>query len=197
MRLAAIVLASGASIRFGDEDKLAAPLRGKPLIRHVLDAILPLGLDQILLVTAPGSGLGALIPGDGVRLVTNDRHKEGMGTSIAVGVAALAPCDGAFIVPGDMPFIGTAAYEELCERFAQDPRPDIVAPVFEGQRGHPVLFGAACFGELERLEGDRGGAGLIASGGYHVELHPVRSPAILRDIDTPQELNEAEREEEL
>lgn len=192
MRMSAVVLASGASSRFGPGDKLAALLHGKPVIRHVLDTVRPLGLHQVALVTGPGSSLPALAEGQPLLHVVNHRHAEGMGTSIAAGLAALDPCAALFVLLGDMPFIDTVTCEEMRDRFAQAPTPDIIAPSFEGRRGHPVLFGARCFGELAGLEGDRGAAGLIASGRYDVEYLAVSTPAILRDIDTPEDLREAE-----
>lgn len=194
MKLSAIILASGASTRFGEEDKLAAPLHGKPVLRHVLDAVRRPGLHQRLLVTAPGSRLPALAAGEPVQTIINARHHEGMGSSIAAGMAALSPCDGVFILLGDMPFLTPALLETLRARLGEEPRPDIVAPTFEGRRGHPVLFAPSCFTELAGLEGDRGGAGLIASGRYRVALCPVSTAAILRDIDTPEDLRAAERD---
>lgn len=188
MKLSAIILASGSSTRFGAEDKLAVPLHGKPLIRHILDTVRPLALHQILLVTAPASPLALLTGDEAVTVIVNDRHREGMGTSIAAGVAALAPCDGVFILPGDMPLIDRAVFEELRDRFDRIPAPDILAPVFGGRRGHPVLFSARCFGELADLEGDSGAAAMLASGHYYVELLAVATPAILLDIDTPDDL---------
>jgi len=193
VKLSAIILASGSSTRFGVEDKLTVPLHGKPLIRHVIDTVQSLGLCQTLLVTAPASSLASLIGDTVVTMVTNDRHREGMGTSIAAGVTALAPCDGVFILPGDMPFIDSAVFEELRYRFDRMPAPDILAPAFEGRRGHPVLFSARCFGELAGLEGDRGAAAMLASGHYYVELLAVSTPAILLDIDTPEDLVRANR----
>lgn len=193
MDLRLLIPAAGASSRFGAEDKLLAPLGGKPLIRHLLDRLPELALRQAVLVTGADSPLVALAGELGLRCVVAPHPEHGMGSSIAAGVAALEPgWDGLFVAPGDMPFLAPALFAAMLARLARAPAPDIVAPVHAGQRGHPVLFGPRCREELSALSGDRGAARLLASGRYDVDLCPVETADILLDIDTPDALRDAE-----
>ena len=174
--LSAVVLAAGVSRRFGEADKLRAEFDGKPILIHVLDGLGTLGLGEVLVVTRK--------PLSGVNHIVNLRPEAGMGHSLALGVAALKPCDGAFIVLADMPLIVPDLYHEMAAALLGH---DIVVPVHEGQNGHPVLFSSACFDDLRRLSGDQGGCALLRSGHYRVR-HIEAGGFILADIDTPEDL---------
>ena len=172
----AVVLAAGASRRFGDDDKLCAEFDGKPVLRHVLDGLAALGLGEVLVV--------ARAPLKGVAHIVNPHPEDGMGRSLALGIAALKPCEAAFIVLADMPLLVSDLYPEMATAL---PGHDIVLPVHEGQNGHPVLFASACFDDLRRLSGDHGARDLLRSGRYRVRR--VEAGAfILADIDTPNDL---------
>ncbi|OYW82086.1 MAG: hypothetical protein B7Z26_04005 [Asticcacaulis sp. 32-58-5] len=178
MTLAAIILAAGTSHRFGTEDKLQARLGD----HTVLDAAIAAtdGLDQRIVVSrsqVPVSG--------GVRVVINPDAAAGMGGSLAIGVASLEPCDGVFVVLGDMPLIPQAIYRQLAEHL---PGHDIVVPTHAGRDGHPVLFAAACFDDLRALYGDQGARNLITGGRYRVKRLEVGVEAIVQDIDTKDDL---------
>lgn len=176
-RFSAVVLAAGASRRFGQEDKLQAQFGDKSVLRHVLDGLAVLDLGEVLVV--------ARTPLAGVHHIVNPRPEAGMGHSLALGVAALKPCDGAFIILADMPLIVPDLYREMA---ATMPGHDIVVPIHEGQTGHPVLFSSVCFDDLRQLTSDQGGRVLLRSGHYRVR-HIETGGFILADIDTPEDLN--------
>jgi molybdenum cofactor cytidylyltransferase len=175
-RFSAVVLAAGASRRFGQDDKLSVEFNGKPVLRHVLDGLSTLGLGEILVV--------ARAPLESAHHIINPHPEAGMGHSLALGIAALKSCDAAFIVFADMPLVVPTLYREMA---AALPGHDIVVPVHNGQNGHPVLFAANRFDDLRRLSGDHGARDLLHSGRYRVRY--IEAGAfILADIDTPEDL---------
>lgn len=90
MRLSVIIVAAGSSVRMGF-DKLAAPLAGKPVLRHSLElfAAFP-GVAEIVAVCPPERFEILEIPGSPIPIKRadggSDRHH-----SVANGLAALAP----------------------------------------------------------------------------------------------------------
>jgi len=176
----AVVLAAGASRRFGDADKLRAEIGGKPVLDHVLEGLANLGLGEIVVVPrVPSEPVPAGIP-----LIVNPHADEGMGTSLALGISTLKPTYGAFVVMGDMPLILPELYRDMADAL---PGVDVVVPVHDGQPGHPVLFAADCFDALTQLSGDIGGRDLLRSGRYKIRFIEA-GPFIHADIDTPQDL---------
>ena len=180
-RWAAIVLAAGRSKRFGAADKLAAELNGKTVLDHVLDSLASAGLDQVILVTGPEA---AAVP-EAVDHVVNATPEAGMGVSLATGMTALQSCDGVFIVLGDVPFVRAGLVVAMKERLSDH---DIVVPMHDGQRGHPVLFGPACFDALRQCRGDVGARHVITSGLFRVAMYEDESAAGQMDVDTPEDL---------
>ncbi len=107
MKVAAIVLAAGASSRFGSQ-KLLAPLDGRPVLQHVLDAVAAAGIEHVVVVLGDSAAeIEAGISWRGERRVINPRPQDGLASSLRVGldgVTAWVPqADAAFIVLGDQP----------------------------------------------------------------------------------------------
>ena len=105
-RLACVVLAAGRARRMG-EDKLCLELDGKPLLAHAVENALASGVDQIVVVTRPGSDwVHRLFTDSRVKVVINYTAEEGQSSSVRVGLQAVEPLTQAvFFTLGDQPFI--------------------------------------------------------------------------------------------
>ena len=173
----ALVLASGRGERFlasgGTTHKLRSLLAGKPVLDHVLDAVRASGLPWHL----------------------EDAGHPGMGDSIAAAVRATPDANGWLILPGDLPLIQSATLCLLADALldgltgAAGPY-QVVIPVCNGQRGHPVGFSAACRDSLLNLTGNQGAALVI--GAYIAIEIIVNDIGCVTDIDTVQDLQRAQ-----
>ncbi len=182
-RVGAVVLAAGRSSRFGGAHKLLAPWRGKPLVAHVVDAVAAAGLPPPLVVLGhEAAAVRAALAGRDVHFVQAADWADGMGHSLAAGIAAVPEAwDAALLCLGDMPAVEPALITALAAAAG-----DVVAPVWDGRRGHPVRWPRAAFGQLRRLSGDAGGRSLMAD--HVVTEVAAPSPACLTDIDTAEAL---------
>ena len=185
--IVAIVLAAGESKRFG-EQKLLAPFDGRPVVRHAAERAAASGVDETLVVTgADAAAVRAALKSLPVRFVENLRYREGMSTSLAAGIAALAPgAEAALIVLGDQPLVPSAAYAAVLAAY-REARAPIVAPSYNGVRGHPVLFDASMFAELIATRGDGGARRVIAGDPLRVRYVELAMP-VPPDVDTPAAL---------
>ena len=162
---AAILLAAGASRRFGSRDKLKAKLDGRSLLDHAIANARASGARRIILVTSRPTCQ------PGTTNVRARKAREGLSASLAAGLAALRPVEREVLIfLADMPF-ARAPHMRLRAGV------DAVRPHFGGQPGHPMLVRSAaaksCLG--------RGDAGLARA------LHPQLvqgAAAHLFDIDT-------------
>ena len=188
-RLEAIVLAGGAGARFGGA-KLTAPWRGGVLIDGALVAAFAAPVRSVIVVTgadprvAGAARAFAAQIGDGprLRLVHAADHAQGMAASLRAGIDALPPdAAGAFVFLGDMPAIPPTILQPLAEALAKGA--PAAAPVFEGRRGHPVLFGRVLFGDLCALRGDLGARGTLAKLGERVAQVESSDPGVVFDVD--------------
>jgi len=109
------------------------------------------------------------------------------------GLAALPDTlDAALVQLADMPWIEAAHIDRLIDAF--DPRrPAIVAPWRDGRRGQPVLWPKDFFPALGALSGDTGARGLLERYAGSVRAVPFDTEAIFQDVDTPDELAQAQK----
>ena len=193
-RLEAVVLAAGAGARFGG-GKLTAPWGDGVLLDAALAAALAAPVRRVTVVWGADARVAEAArafseragSGDRLHLVHADRHADGLSASLRAGIEALASdCAGAFVFLGDMPKIPVTVLARLAE--ALDQGALAAAPQFAGRRGHPVLFGAALFGELTTLSGDKGAAGMLDRLGDRLVLIPAPDDGVLFDVDRPADL---------
>lgn len=188
--ITAILLAAGSSRRFGPANKLLAPLDGKPLIRHGAEVLCAAGFAEVIVVTGPDpERVAEALQGLPMRIVHNDRHLEGMGTSVAAGIRAVAPTSiAALISTGDMPRLSLDLIGKLIAAFTADPRAPIVFPCLpDGSQRNPVLWPRRLFAELSSLGGEQGAKPLLKAHAAEAVAVPA-DPDLFLDIDTVEEL---------
>ncbi|MCC6008866.1 MAG: nucleotidyltransferase family protein [Rhodobacteraceae bacterium] len=185
-----VLLAGGASSRMGPgRDKLLEPVAGAPLLRTLaLRAGRARGLRHIVAVLRPGwAERVAALENLKLRILTSPRAEEGMGGSIAAGIAALSPgWNAVILLPADMPEIETTDIEALITAHDGDPHA-ILRGASDGAPGHPVLFGAGWGARLAALSGDGGARALVAEAGDRLRLVALPGRHALTDLDTPDD----------
>lgn len=183
---AGLIVAAGESRRMGS-CKVLLPAGGVPLVRIVATTLLDAGLSPVLAVLGfRAPEVAAALAGLPVICTTNPRFAQGMGTSLAAGVAALpSPTTSAVIALGDMPGVLPETIRALL--LARGSR-GIAVPTYGGQRGHPVVFEMQRYRAwLEHLGGDRGARALLVTHPEDVVEVPVEDPGVVLDLDTQEE----------
>ncbi|HET9699539.1 MAG TPA: nucleotidyltransferase family protein [Burkholderiales bacterium] len=184
--LSGVFLAAGRSSRFG-ADKLLHPLAdGTPMAVAALRSLRAAVPAVVAVLRRDDDALARLLEYEGARVSACPRAGEGMGASLAWGVAQAAGADGWLVALADMPFIRpptVAGVARALERGAP-----IAAPVHAGRRGHPVGFAAALREELLALGGDQGARALLIRHAAAVVAVECDDPGVLLDIDEPADL---------
>ena len=128
----------------------------------------------------------AALDGLPVRFAVNPRPQAGQGSSIAIGAGALKPWTAAALVAlGDQPRLPDGLIAALLRAREQTGRA-IVAPVYRGTQGTPVLFAADVFDELRALDGDAGARTVVQARPERVARVAVDAP-MPPDVDTPED----------
>lgn len=190
----AIVLAAGSGSRFGG-GKLMAPWAGGVLLDGALAAAFAAPVRRVTVVT----GADARVEGaartyaakagqrERLSVIHASEHAEGMGASLRTGVASLTEgSEGVFVFLGDMPRVPHAVLPRLAEAVTMGAA--AAAPVWDGERGHPVLFSAGLLEPLKALTGDQGARAVLAGLGDGFALVPAESDGVLFDVDRPEAL---------
>ncbi len=190
--IAAIVLAAGASRRFGSDKRLYSLTRKGVTLPLAAHSLLPwlatfgaitvvVRPDSAAFCTAIDTALGAQI-----RYVVCADAGRGMGASLISGVRANADAAGWLIGLADMPSVPSAAISGV--RNALLAGAELAAPFCEGRRGHPVGFAATYRAALLNLQGDNGARQILKRDKAKVVPVEINDKGIFADIDTRSDL---------
>lgn len=159
---------------------------GTPLALASAFALLDAIPNMLAVVRPDNDALLRLFSQHGIATILAPRAGEGMGASLAAGVAATADSAGWLIALADMPRVQAATIAAVIAALRNGAA--IAAPVYRGERGHPVGFSAKFGARLQALTGDSGARSLL--GEYAAELVHVdcEDPGILLDVDHPVDL---------
>ena len=180
----AVVLAAGSSQRFGT-DKRLADVDGQPMVIQALQPYLS-ELPSVYVVLRASDPIRSSIPSE-VHVIEAPNAALGMGHSLAAAAEILANASWVLIGLADMPWIKKDTIAQVVARISAADNA-IVRPSYRGRSGHPVGFTANYLDELTRLTGDIGAKDVISRHHKDVVDLPVTDKAILRDVDTPQQL---------
>jgi molybdenum cofactor cytidylyltransferase len=184
--LFAVVLAAGASTRFGRTKQLE-PFDGQSMVANaVRKAEAVCGANSVLVT---GNRWQEVVescePLSGF-FVVNDDYQTGLASSIACGVAAVRESAAAILLLlADLPLVTTDHLALLARNWRQSPG-SIIASAFDGTLGPPIVFPSADFDALQQLRGDNGARPVIDA-----NLHRVLSIACEEaafDVDRPEDL---------
>jgi len=167
--------------------KLLLEVEGRPIIRHAVERVISAGIREVLVVAGPEhEALERALDGLPVRFVINPTPEAGQGSSVSVGVRALAGgTTAALIALGDQPGIPAEVIPALLEALKR-PGKCIAAPLYADGLGNPVLFAASVFPELLVLTGDRGARAVVLRDPLRLAQVDIASH-MPRDIDTPED----------
>ncbi|MBT2209761.1 MULTISPECIES: NTP transferase domain-containing protein [Actinomadura] len=179
---AGLLLAAGEGRRFG-RPKALLELRGERLVDRGVRTLRDAGCSPVLVVTG-----AAQVEVIGAVVVPNPRWREGMGSSLRAGLAALPPgCPAAAVALVDQPLVTAAAVARLVG--AYEAGAGIAVATYGGAWRNPVLLRAEHFaGASDAASGDRGARGYLRAHPDLVTPVPCDDVAAPDDIDTPEDL---------
>ena len=186
LKLGCVVMAAGNARRFG-ENKLAAEVQGRSLIRRALEAVPPEDFYRVVVVTQYPEVLD-LARSFRFTALRNEHPDWGISHTIRLGLEALGDCDGALFLVSDQPLLRRERVAVLAALWRAQPE-KIAALAHNGVRGNPCIFPARFFPELLELQEDRGGNTVIRRHEEDLILLEA-AESELTDVDTPEALRE-------
>ena len=177
--VSAVILAGGESRRMGGP-KLALELEGRTLLARAVETALQVCPQVLVVVGAYAELYTPLAEAVGARVVVNPNWREGLASSLRVGVASLPPQTAAVLVLlGDQPLVPVAHFEKMLSLYRSTDA-TLLFSQYDGVRGAPTLIDASLFGAVQTLTGDTGARALQDLA--RVAAVPL---AASFDVDTP------------
>ena len=188
-----IILAAGSSRRFGDDKRKSALPSGQRMLEESITKAIS-ALDKVLVVLRFGDResakeLAASIDNENVSYLCAPDSAQGMAHSLANAIHQVSDWEAAIVFLGDMPFVQAETVDSIMGEYQfRKAKKPIVVPTKAGIIGHPVLFCRDYFKEIQALKGDRGARVILEAHPDKVFKVEVLDPGVIRDIDTPEDL---------
>ena len=147
--VAAILMASGLSKRFGERNKLLIPFKGKALARYTLELVVKINFSAGIFFICSSNDVALLAQDfEDVKVIRNSAPEKGRQESVRLGLKAV---DAAYYLffSCDQPFLDAITVQRILDTRRQG---CIVEPGYQGKPGNPCLFSAAFREELLSLK---------------------------------------------
>ena len=161
--IAIIILAAGASTRFGSAKQLVQ-IDGKSLLEIALSVASDVSSNIVVVLGANASLIKNEIKNHHVFTIQNDNWEEGMSSSIRCGLSFLLKeksfVDAAIIMVCDQPYVTSSLIKKMIATY-QESKKLIVASAYNNTIGTPVLFDKLFFSPLLLLKGKNGAKKIV------------------------------------
>ncbi len=185
--VAGVLLAAGDGSRLG-QPKALVMVGGESLARRGITLLRAGGATPVVVVTGAARLDATDLADASVVCVHNPRWRTGMGSSLAVGLAAVpADCTAAVLALADQPLVGAEAVRRLIAAHAAGA--SLVVACYGGQPRNPVLIGREHWSEVARMAtGDTGARPFLRAHPDLVTSVECADTGRPDDIDTREDL---------
>ena len=182
-----IILAAGESKRMGQPKPLLR-FNDKTFLEHIISVLQCSYVDRITVVLgADAKIVEGSIDLSGTHLLVNKNYKKGQLSSLITGIKNVPEeTEAVLVCLVDHPFITEELVNQIVKTFKERKSP-IIVPVYQGKRGHPVLFSKSLFKELLEAPEDKGARYVVYSNEEKVFELETSEKGILIGINTPED----------
>ncbi|MCI0442778.1 nucleotidyltransferase family protein [bacterium] len=180
-----IILAAGESKRIGTP-KALLKINAETFMERIASVLHNTGIQNIILVA--GTHYEEIRKNvKSITIVFNAQHPLGQFSSLQAGLREL-PKQTEFVIvwPVDLPLIRKETIETLLAA-AQSKKHPITVPVYQGRKGHPVVYSVETITKILSMEPTHTGKELFEHFEGRITFTDVEDPAVLIDVDTPED----------
>ncbi len=184
--LHAVILAAGASTRFGSPKQLVR-IAGSPVLHQLIsNAAFVAGRSVTVVLGAHAREVAPSLRQSAASLVVNRDWEEGLASSIRVAVESAPPrCDGLLLLLGDQVAVTADDLKRLYAAWKRHPIL-VAAALYDGAPGLPAIFPRWALPGLLDLRGDRDPRQVIRRNVDQLVRIPMPNAGV--DLDTPEDL---------
>lgn len=166
--------------------------QGRPFLEHLLDVTQHPKISARRVVLGPhAEPIAKAIHLAADEIVVNADWEKGQLSSIQAALHSLPPgLDGMLLCLIDHPLVSKTLVNDLIATFYAS-RPPVILPVFEGRRGHPVIFSAQLFPELLAAPMDVGARAVVWAHRDEICQFPTNEQGCVLNLNDPEAFDRA------
>tara|TARA_B100001175_G_scaffold159406_1_gene135068 strand:- start:49 stop:624 length:576 start_codon:yes stop_codon:yes gene_type:complete len=181
----AILLAAGQSKRIKSENKLTKLYKKKPLLNHSLKALHKSKVNKVIIVLGHQQNeVKKIIKKNKKNIFSfNKNFREGMASSIKVGLKKVSKNDKGFIVvQSDMPFIKSSDINKIYNSI-KSKKFLVHVLKFKNKVGNPIGFDRSIVKKLKKIKGDFGAKFMVKRLKKETKFIRVNNLKSFKDFD--------------
>lgn len=189
MKIDVILMAAGASKRYGSENKLLHKLNGKPVFAYALENAVDLRsklrdvIENIIVVSRFDEIERICSQYENVKYVYNTHFQEGISASVHKGTEVSSSENALMFMVCDQPNLTMDTLIGFTAGFLASGKTLGAVKSPEGEACNPCIFAPEWRDELKNIQGDKGGKSIINENIGDVYLYRCENSAELMDID--------------
>lgn len=189
-KIAAIILAAGISAR-ARRNKLMASLGGEPLFMKSVKAAIASKASPIFVITGKSAeDMDEYLEKVDVNVIHNFDYISGVKTSIQLGLRSVPSfCDGALLIPADMPNITHEHIDKMIKAFDKTSKPVVCVSSVLGTKNNPILWSADLFEKAELVPENSNMVPVLLEHSDYIKMIPAEADMCF-DITFPNDIEE-------
>ncbi len=186
----AVVLAAGIGSRAGRNKLLFENEDGEPLFMRALTAALHSKAEPVFVITGyRAEEMEAWLEDIDVNILYNPAYRAGIKTSINLGLKSMPGfCDGALLLPADMPNITAEDLNALIAEFDPKAEKSLVMAAFQGQKSNPVIWSKSLYDVADIVPENTHLRPVFMEHADYTKLVEIKDPEHLLDVNFPSDI---------
>lgn len=191
--ISAIVLAAGKSERM-DRCKQLVNFGDKYMVDQVISSVEKSKVGEIIVVLGHrAEDIRRKISRRDVKMVINEEYEGGMSTSLKAGLLEVSDrTDAVLVVLADQPLIEPETIDRLIDEYRKS-ESSIVAPIYKGVRGNPVILDISLRDEIMSIRGDIGARNILNDRRDEIRKVEVDTLSVVFDVNTKEDLEKVRK----
>ena len=180
-----ILLAAGQSKRLKNENKLLKKFKNKPLLQHALKSVQKTKIKEIIIVLGHQfKEIKKIIKNNKkLKFVINKKYKQGISSSIKVGLKKITKKDKGFIIlQSDMPFVKTSDINKIYNSIIRK-KYLVHALKHKNRIGNPIGFDISILKKFKKIKGNVGAKYMVKRLKNSTNFIKVSSEKVFKDFD--------------